>query len=206
MKVNYEEVVKDFTELVENIKRPGINDLVEFLKKTDFFLAPASTRFHGSRRSGLVQHSTKVCKILVDLTEKNNLVWGQPDSVYIVALFHDLCKLAFYGESLRNVKKASGWVKEPYYVVDDQLPIGAHGDKSVFIAMKYMRLTNEEIACIRFHMGYSEPKDGYMALNNAMRKYPNVSWLFMADSLEALEDDRLTEIEAKAEALALQNQ
>ena len=113
-----------FIELLKSTNRPGIEDLISFLEKTDFFTAPASTRFHGSFEGGLVEHSLKVYEIL-DYKAKNNVLKLEipDDTIKIVSLLHDICKLNFYKVDYRNAKNALGeWEKVPYYTIDDTIP------------------------------------------------------------------------------------
>lgn len=162
-----------FIELLKSTNRPGIEDLISFLEKTDFFTAPASTRFHGSFEGGLVEHSLKVYEIL-DYKAKNNVLKLEipDDTIKIVSLLHDICKLNFYKVDYRNAKNALGeWEKVPYYTIDDTIPYG-HGEKSVMMITEYMKLTPEEKYSIRWHMGYTEPKENYNAIGATYKKYP----------------------------------
>ena len=123
----------------ENIKREGSAELLEWLQKTDFFTAPASTKFHGACEQGLVMHSISVFKTLVEKhfdPETDNM-----ESFAICALLHDLCKAEFYKVSTRNVKndETGKWEKVPYYAVEDKFPFG-HGEKSVFLIERFIRL------------------------------------------------------------------
>ena len=149
-------------------------DLINFIEeKTDFFTAPASTRFHGSHEGGLLEHSMKVYEIL-DYKIKNNVIdlHVPEDTIIIVSLLHDICKVNFYKVDYRNAKNARGeWEKVPYYTIDDTIPYG-HGEKSVMMLTEYIKLTSEEKYSIRWHMGFSEPKEVYSSLGAAYKKYP----------------------------------
>lgn len=174
-----------FIELLKSTNRPGIEDLISFLEKTDFFTAPASTRFHGSFEGGLVKHSLKVYEIL-DYKAKNNVLKLEipDDTIKIVSLLHDICKLNFYKVDYRNAKNALGeWEKVPYYTIDDTIPYG-HGEKSVMMISEYIKLTPEEKYSIRWHMGYTEPKELYNTIGSAYKKYPLALMMHEAD-LEA---------------------
>ena len=174
-----------FIELLKSTNRQGIEELISFLEKTDFFTAPASTRFHGSFEGGLVEHSLKVYEIL-DYKVKNNVLnlEVQDDTIKIVSLLHDICKLNFYKVDYRNAKNALGeWEKVPYYTIDDTIPYG-HGEKSVMMITEYMKLTPEEKYSIRWHMGYTEPKELYNTIGAAYKKYPLALLMHEAD-LEA---------------------
>ena len=174
-----------FIELLKSTNRPGIEDLISFLEKTDFFTAPASTRFHGSFEGGLVEHSLKVYEIL-DYKAKNNVLKLEipDDTIKIVSLLHDICKLNFYKVDYRNAKNALGeWEKLPYHTRDDTIPYG-HGEKSVMMISEYIKLTPEEKYSIRWHMGYTEPKELYNTIGSAYKKYPLALMMHEAD-LEA---------------------
>ena len=159
--------------LLRTVNREGIENLIEFIEKTDFFKAPASTKFHGNYEGGLVEHSLKVYEILKHKVETNIEPLQVPEeSIIIIALLHDICKANFYKVDYRNAKNALGvWEKVPYYAVDDTIPYG-HGEKSVMMITEYMKLTPEEKYCIRWHMGFTEPKEQYTTLGLAYKKYP----------------------------------
>lgn len=176
---------EEFINLLRSTKREGIEDVIQFLEKSDFYKAPASTRFHGSFEGGLLAHSMKVYEIL-----KNNVKNAvvdlnvSDDTLIIIALLHDICKVNFYKTDYRNAKNERGeWEKVPYYTVDDTIPYG-HGEKSVMMLTEYMKLTVEEKYCIRWHMGFTEPKEVYNTLGQAFKKYPLALFLHEAD-LEA---------------------
>ena len=174
-----------FLELLKTVNREGKNDLIEFIQKTDFFKAPASTRFHGDYEGGLVEHSLKVYEILKHKVETNiEPIKVSDESLIIIALLHDLCKANFYKVDYRNAKNALGvWEKVPYYTIDDTIPYG-HGEKSVMMITEYMKLTPEEKYCIRWHMGFTEPKEQYTTIGLAYKKYPLALLVHEAD-LEA---------------------
>lgn len=162
-----------FIELLRSTNREGIEDLIAFLDKTDFFTAPASTRFHGSFEGGLLEHSLNVYEIL-DYKVKHCVIDMNvsEDTIKLVALLHDICKLNFYKVDYRNAKNALGeWEKVPYYTIDDTIPYG-HGEKSVMMISEYIKLTPEEKYSIRWHMGYTEPKELYNTIGSAYKKYP----------------------------------
>ena len=73
-------------------------DLTEFLMNEGFFDAPASTKYHGVYSGGLFDHSAMVYVELKKLTEKLGLKWKRPESVFIIGMFHDLCKYDQYIE------------------------------------------------------------------------------------------------------------
>ena len=164
---------EEFLNLLRSVKREGIDDLIRFIESTDFFTAPASTRFHGDHAGGLVEHSMKVYEILQEKVKNAPIALNTPtETLIIVPLLHDLCKANFYKIDYRNAKNALGvWEKVPYYTIDDTIPYG-HGEKSVMMLSEYIKLTVEEKYCIRWHMGFTEPKELYNTLGQAYKKYP----------------------------------
>ena len=164
---------EEFIKLLRSTNREGIDLLIEFIKKTDFFKAPASTKFHGSYECGLLEHSMKVYEILKHKVENCFIKIETPkESLIIIALLHDLCKANYYKVEYRNAKNSLGvWEKVPYYAVDDSIPYG-HGEKSVMMITEYIKLTPEEKYAIRWHMGYTEPKELYSTIGEAYKKYP----------------------------------
>ena len=167
-------------ELLNKINRPGMNELMDFLEKSDYYKAPASTRYHGAYEKGLMEHSYKVYEILKEKVEFHKLEVSE-ETLIIVTLLHDLCKVNFYKVDYRNAKNAKGeWEKVPYYTIEDTIPYG-HGEKSVMMLTEYIKLTNEEKYAIRWHMGFSEPKEVYGTLGQAFKKYPLALLLHEAD-------------------------
>ena len=172
-------------ELLKSTNREGIDKLITFLQKSDFFKAPASTRFHGSFEGGLAEHSMKVYEILKHKVQNSIMPLNiSEESIILIALLHDICKTNFYKVDYRNAKNALGvWEKVPYYTVDDTIPYG-HGEKSVMMITEYIKLTSEEKYAIRWHMGYTEPKELYGTIGEAYKKYPIALLMHEAD-LEA---------------------
>lgn len=173
------------------VKRPGSDKLLAWLETTDFFDAPASTRFHLSRPGGLVEHSVHVYERLRALfiaeKERADLCAGitsqEEETIAICGLLHDVCKANFYTVEMRNRKNEQGqWEKYPFYVVDDQLPYG-HGEKSVYIISGFMKLTREEAMAIRWHMGFSDTdfRGGGFSVGNAFGKFPLAVLTHIAD-------------------------
>ena len=148
----------------EKITREGADKLLDFLVKSDFFTAPASTRYHLACEGGLLQHSLNVYDCLVDILNRPRVkelykIEYSDESIAIAGLLHDICKVNFYKTSFRNVKDETGkWVSAPYYTIEDTLPYG-HGEKSVYIVSGFMRLTRDEAFAIRYHMGFSGTED-----------------------------------------------
>ncbi len=176
---------EEFIKLLRETNREGIEDVIQFLEKTDFFKAPASTKYHGNYEGGLVEHSLKVYEILKSKVQNAVIdVNISEDTIILIALLHDICKANYYKVDFRNAKNERGeWEKVPYYTVDDTIPYG-HGEKSVMMITEYMKLTSEEKYAIRWHMGFTEPKELYGTISQAYKKYPLALLLHEAD-LEA---------------------
>lgn len=176
---------EEFIKLIRSVKREGIEELISFLEQTDFFTAPASTRFHGNFEGGLLEHSMKVYEILKHKVEHCILpIEISNESIILIALLHDVCKVNFYKIDYRNAKNEAGqWEKVPYYTVEDTIPYG-HGEKSVMMITEYIKLTPDEKYSIRWHMGYTEPKEAYNTIGGAYKKYP-VALLTHEADLEA---------------------
>lgn len=174
-----------FIELLKKTNREGMDELLEFLEKSDFYKAPASTRFHGDFEGGLLEHSLKVYELLQEKVKNSAVpIEVSEDSLIIIALLHDICKANYYKVDYRNAKNEFGeWEKVPYYTVDDTIPYG-HGEKSVMMITEYIKLTVEEKYCIRWHMGFTEPKELYTTISSAYKKYPLALLVHEAD-LEA---------------------
>lgn len=155
-------------------------DLTNWLEEKGYFDAPASSRFHGAYNGGLFQHCMNVTDTLLDYTEKLNLQWERPESPYYVGLFHDLCKMNEYQqESLGYSRKKS-----------NELDLTGHGDKSVMILCQKAILTEEEMMCIRYHMGAYNHQD-WEQYDLAIKKYPNVLYTHTADMIASkLLDDK----------------
>lgn len=214
MELNTENNIRRFEELLLSVQREGIQELIGYIQKyTDFYKAPASTRFHLACDGGLLQHSLNVYDCLI--AKRQSPVWKEvlkdiPDeSLILIALLHDLCKTNFYTETTKNQKtydkekvaKAEGWqVKHDAqgdfiwetvkaYNIEDQLPLG-HGEKSVMLVQCFIKLKMHEVMAIRWHMGFSEEKANYNALGEAMEKYPVVLAVHEAD----LEASKLLEV------------
>ena len=202
------ENIKRFEELMASFEREGKDDLMNYIRdKTDFYKAPASTQYHSSYEGGLLQHSLNVYDCL--MAKKESPVWKKileeiPDeSLIVMSLLHDICKINFYVQGTKNQKtydpeKVAAaeewqvkhdslgdyvWESVLRYEVKDSIPLG-HGEKSVMLINCFMKLKKHEIFAIRWHMGFSEEKAQYKTLGEAMEKYPIVLALHEAD-LEA---------------------
>ena len=174
--------------LKDNIKREGVDELIDWLNSSDYFRAPASTRFHLSCKGGLAQHSLNVLRRLIrEIQEEYETVEKSPyplETLIIVGLMHDICKVNFYKETTRNQKNEQNgqWEKVPYYKVEDKLPI-VHSAKSQYILRSFISLTRDESMAILTHMGFADAsaKGGDYAIGNALGEYPLALLLHIAD-------------------------
>lgn len=143
------------------IKREGSVELLSWLESTDFFEAPASTRFHGSNAGGLVVHSLSVFYEAMRLKSLYAKYCGEisDESVAICALLHDVCKIGCYKIEMRNVKENGSWIQKPFYKFEEDFKFGGHGSKSVFLVQKCIRLSDGEAAAINSHMGAWDVKE-----------------------------------------------
>lgn len=190
------ELIQKFEDLLSSVDRPGVEKLLEFIRKSDFYTAPASTRFHSCHEGGLLEHTLNVCECL--LNKLHNPIWAEylgkvgRESLIVSSLLHDLCKTYFYIGEPKNKKVYSvdgkkhdslgffDWVTVMGYTIDDKVPYG-HGEKSVMMIEEYIKLKPVERYAIRWHMGWSVSKEEYNALGSAMKLHPLVIALHEAD-------------------------
>ena len=153
-----------------------------WLNQNGFFDASASTKYHGNYPGGLYEHSCAVTVRLQELTENNYLVWQRPESPFIIGMFHDLCKIDQY--------KLVDYLGDDYvYEYNSSTVLKGHGPKSVMLLSQFITLTEEEILCIRYHMGAYET-DEWDEYDRAIKKYPNVLWTHHADMLASKVDGK----------------
>lgn len=182
--------IKEFTEIyTSKINREGADKLLDWLLKSDFITCPASTKFHSNHEGGLIEHSVKAYKRFVrNLVKEYGENWQDhisEESAAIIGLLHDICKVGYYKQEMRNVKEDGIWVQKPYYAVDDKLPYG-HGEKSVYIISGFMKLTREEAMAINWHMGGFDMRvqGGSYSISGAFYEFP-VALIFHLSDLEA---------------------
>lgn len=168
-------LMNNHLEISEDIK----SDLIE----RGFFTAPASTRFHGNHEGGLFDHSYTVATELETITQNNSLCWERPESPYIVGMFHDLCKIDSYRHPIEPLGEGETFTDKARWEYNYDTLLKGHGIKSVMLLSKYFTLTEEEIACIVYHMGAFTDKEEWNDYTRAVRKYPNVLWTHTADML-----------------------
>jgi hypothetical protein len=147
-------------------------EFLDWLVSSGFFEKPAAIKYHGNYDGGLLDHSFAVMRSLVKITKNLNLEWQNPRSPYIVGMFHDLCKIEDY------IDGPDGWTYN-----NDKILKG-HGDKSIMLLSQFINLTEEEILCIRFHMGAYEKED-WDSYDKAIKKYETVLWTHTADMYAA---------------------
>ena len=161
------------------ITRDGSKELLRWLESTDFFEAPASTRFHDCYSGGLAEHSENVFYELTKLLNTYHQIKVTAETVAIVSLLHDVCKANCYKTELRNKKDEFGkWIQVPFYTFQEDFAFGGHGSKSVYLVQKFMPLTEEEAVSINCHMGV---ENGKWEVNDAFRAYPLAFLLHTAD-------------------------
>lgn len=193
---NFLNLKQMYLSLLNKIERDGKEKVIKFIEKSDFFDAPASTKYHSSIKHGLLLHSLFVYQCYLE--KKTNPIWEKTlhnfteENILIVTLLHDLCKTYFYETEWKNVKEYSDegsrkdekgrydWVTTPYFACQDMYPLG-HGEKSVIFLQQFMHLTMSEIMCIRWHMGAFEKTDNWMTLTNAIKLHPEIIALHEAD-------------------------
>ena len=179
---------------LSQVTRPGADKLLEWLKSTDFFTAPASTRFHGAYPGGLVKHSLNVYYALLGNFNLRGLY--SPQTQAIVALLHDVCKAGVYHIERKRRRNPETGVWEDYlgYTFRDPLPLG-HGEKSLYQIARFIRLEDHEALAIRWHMGAYDTaaRTDLRDLSAAMEATPWVWRLHEADMCAAHIDERGTD-------------
>lgn len=184
-----EEILK----LLDATDREGIDEVMDWMNQSDFFVAPASTNFHGNYEGGLAEHSLNVytaamrlCATAVSLNPSLEERLPQ-DSIAIATLLHDICKADVYKETKKKRQNRFGtWEEYDTYTVDyTNFPLG-HGEKSVIILLRLgLSMSDDEIAAIRWHMtAWDLPFQSGEAkgnMNAAKDKYPLVSLVQLAD-------------------------
>lgn len=196
MKNINDEKVKRFEDLLRSVDRQGVDKLIEFIRQTDFYSAPASTRYHSCHEGGLLEHTLNVYDCLK--AKENSCVWGDiikdagEETVILTSLLHDLCKANYYVVDYRNKKVYSengsksdnkgryDWESVPSYTVEDKYPYG-HGEKSVMMIESFVRLKPVEKYAIRWHMGFTEPKENWNYLTHSIQMHHFVLALHEAD-------------------------
>lgn len=162
-------------------------DFKAYLIAHGFFRSPASTKFHGAYEGGLFDHSLMVMNTLVDLSAKNGLKWQRAESLFIVGMFHDLCKIDQYRHPISGTIYDGGKecpvYDEQAWEYNPDTTLKGHGDKSVILLSQHMTMTEEESLCILFHMGAFTEQDQWRSYTNTVHQFPNVLWTHHADMI-----------------------
>ena len=188
-------------ERLRSIKREGIEDLITYLlERTDYFIAPASTKFHSNFDGGLAFHSNNVVELLIQKNEQYKLGLSL-DTIYLTGYLHDLCKCNIYEKTMRLKKDemTGKWIGYASYEINENVPLG-HGEKSVILLQQFVKLSLEECLMIRWHMGAYIPKEDYRDYNKAIELYKSVLAFSNADAeashfLEEVREPELYKIE-----------
>lgn len=197
-----EQNIARFEAELAKVQRPGIDKLMSYIRSSDFYTAPASTKYHLSTPGGLLQHSLNVLDAMRDMMAKeydgkngngtpkvkyHYTVAGKfvatitEESLVIMALLHDICKTYFYVPGTRNVKVKGKWKEVPTFTVNDRMPLG-HGPKSAMLVKEYIKLNSDEMYAIWYHMGFSDDADK-LTLGSAIQKFPIIWALHTADMM-----------------------
>ena len=192
---NIDKYKEEFIDIFNKyINREGSKQLLEYLQKSDFFTAPASSQFHSAFEGGLCHHSINVFNRFLNAVKNE---FGESfeekvsmETIAICALLHDLCKIDTFKIDYRNKKVDGNWVQVPYYSIEDNLPYG-HGEKSVYIISGFMRLTREEAMIINWHMGGFDArvKGGSFSLSEAFYRFPLAAIFHTCDMLATYLDE-----------------
>ena len=167
-----QERITQFIEEASKYKDLSLSvEFINWLRENEFFKKPAAINHHGNYEGGLFDHSLAVAQSLKSMTESLNLKWTDSRSPFVIGMFHDLCKLDDYVDSK---VMPCGWA------YNENKSMSGHGEKSIMILSQFMTLTEEEMLCIRFHMGAYQ-KDDWNFYDKAIRKYETVLWTHTAD-------------------------
>ena len=195
------ELKNKIIERLSSIKRDGIDELIKYLEeRTDYFIAPASTKFHSNFDGGLAFHSDNVVELLIQKNKQYKIGLSE-DTIYLTGYLHDLCKCNLYEKTMRLKKDemTGKWIGYASYEFDEKIPLG-HGEKSVILLQQFVKLSLEECLMIRWHMGAYVPKDEYRDYNKAIEMHKSVLAFTNADAeashfLEEVREPELYTIE-----------
>lgn len=191
--IDLQREVEKFKRYYTAIEREGADKLLAWLEDNGFFEAPASAKFHGNYAGGLVEHSNHVFENLLDLKSTKSVVSEKDmETVAIVGLLHDVCKIDAYKIETKNQKNKDGkWEEVQQYTYTNALPLG-HGEKSIMLIMQHMKLTDEEMLAIRWHMGGFDQsvKGGSYDMNNAFNQCQLAAMAHIADMIATHIDER----------------
>ena len=178
MSVDINEQKKLFMEICnDKTHRGGMDKLLDWLEKSDFYRAPASTKYHGAYEGGLCEHSLDVLEQALKLVHFLPQKIEDVESLAIACLFHDVCKVNYYKPDKRNKKVNGTWVEVPFFSVEEKFHFGGHGSKSVFILQQFIKLKPEEAVAINCHMGFADCGPSSVGdISNAFEQYP-LAWI-----------------------------
>lgn len=171
----------------EGVPELLVSDIMSLVADTDYFEAPASTRYHGAYPGGLFDHSLAMTQALKDFTNRLNLVWEREFSPVVVGMLHDFTKVGKYSALIQEFDAEDDEVIPPPKLVNyeynvNALSYGGHGSDSLIKILQKVPLSDEESLCIRFHMGAYE-KEAWEEFDHAIRAYQTVLWTHHADMI-----------------------
>ena len=189
-RMSKQDKINIFESLLMSTGRTGIDKVIEYLRKTDFYDAPASAKYHSNYETGLLDHSLMVYSIAEAFFEKMKLIDPElaitipEESIIISALLHDVCKVCFYKKTVKWKKdEHNDWIQYDGYEIEDSFPIG-HGEKSVIMLLKIgLDLNPCEMLSIRDHMGFFGESNVEFknAMKSSIKMCPLVVLLQQAD-------------------------
>lgn len=173
------ETKKDIT--ADMLTAVASKGLMEWLEESGYYTQPAAKVHHGAKEGGLFDHSLQVAYELINLTKRLDLKWQREESPAIIGMLHDICKLDQY--SLEYELPFPEKDEVPKIVWNKQQYLPGHGEKSLIMLMGKADLTEEEIMCIRYHMGAFTDKEEWEFYSRAVNKWPNVLYTHTADMI-----------------------
>ena len=198
----------EFIRLLRTIKREGadIERLIKKLENSDFFYAPASTKYHAAYEGGLCQHSLNVYYNFLELAKTHNdldPICYDDESVIIMCLLHDISKMNIYEKTVKNVKKYCDdgdkydemgkfrWIAEPgFKTKDNTFVYGSHEMTSEFIVRQFIPLNLDESVAILHHMGGMHYDCAQDNLGAIFSNYHSALILHTADMMSTYIDER----------------
>lgn len=188
--------------------RVDTEGLARYLLNTDFFMAPASTKYNCAYDGGLVEHTLHVYDIMSDLVDVMKAKVSR-NELLTVSLLHDVCKIGAFEKYAKNVKKYVdensvertqyskwdpnekkyfNWVSETAYKVSDDPDcdsVGTPGLKAVLSLSLYIPFTNRAFREVLIAMlnQYDGTKEMDAQFKQMLSKHPLAMLLHAADSL-----------------------
>lgn len=170
--------VEKYCRLVGRFPALCSDEVLTYLRASDYFTAPSSFKKHGAWIGGNFDHSCKVVEFLLTFTTEENLKWEREESPYIIGLFHDLCKNDQRGFTIKNDKLK---------IISLECPDKRHGDRSIeLIEANIIKLTDEEKECVLYHMGvYGGDEEYQQEMAKTMALNSNIAFVQKADTIAA---------------------